>query len=395
MRHKTFTFISIWVYLFLFFITYAQAANVNETEVARLYVATFNRAPLQAGLDYWANTSGLAIEDIARSFFDQPETQVLYPAGTSNTVFVTAIYQNLFNRDPLPAGLDYWIGPDGLGGSITRDVMILAVINGATGIDAETMANKTEVGLYYAASGLIGTNFSLASVTDDDATVVAAKAAIDQAVSGSCGAYVAPGVWKEFDCYNLAAIGKIPSDNPFVPSWSLIGGYWQWGRKGPDSSQWYDANTPNFAHGPIGPELDEANTGAVSGWDQTYAPNGSWSDAYKTANDPCPAGYRVPTKSQWDGVINNNTQDIVGSWSDSATDYSSARFFGNDLMLPAAGVRTSYDGGLFSRGQWGRYWSSTVSDLLFPWGFTFSSDYSLPDWSQHPLSGRSVRCIKE
>lgn len=53
----------------------------------------------------------------------------------------------------------------------------------------------------------------------------------------TCGAYVAPGVWKEFDCYNLAAIGKATGVDPFTPSWGLIGGYRLWGRKGPDSSQ--------------------------------------------------------------------------------------------------------------------------------------------------------------
>lgn len=64
---------------------------------------------------------------------------------------------------------------------------------------------------------------------------------LSETSKSSCGAYVAPGVWKEFECYNLAAIGKTTGDDPFTPSWRLIGGYWQWGRKGPDSSQWYSA----------------------------------------------------------------------------------------------------------------------------------------------------------
>jgi hypothetical protein len=68
-----------------------------------------------------------------------------------------------------------------------------------------------------------------------------------------CGAYIAPDVWKEFDCYNLAAIGKVTGADPFTPSWELNGGYWQWGHKGPDTSQWYDTNTEHFAHGPTNP----------------------------------------------------------------------------------------------------------------------------------------------
>ncbi|WP_367278395.1 DUF4214 domain-containing protein [Sulfurimonas sp.] len=43
-------------------------------DVCKLYVATFNRAPDAAGLSYWVNNSGLSIEGIAQSFFDQPET---------------------------------------------------------------------------------------------------------------------------------------------------------------------------------------------------------------------------------------------------------------------------------------------------------------------------------
>ena len=53
---------------------------VTREQVAELYVATFNRAPDAEGLDYWVNASGLTIEGIAQSFFDQPETQAKYPA---------------------------------------------------------------------------------------------------------------------------------------------------------------------------------------------------------------------------------------------------------------------------------------------------------------------------
>jgi uncharacterized protein (TIGR02145 family) len=225
----------------------------------------------------------------------------------------------------------------------------------------------------------------------------------DAATAGStCGAYIADGVWKEFDCYNLAAIGKTTNDDPFTPSWRLIGGYWQWGRKGPDPGQWYDTNTPNFAHGPTGSESGEANSVSISsicGWDTSDAPDGAWSDASKTANDPCPAGYRVPTITQWDGVLdtNNNPQSTVGTWSTTwkdHTNYSSARFFGDKLMLPAAGNRYTNSGTLYYRGNFGNYWSSSESSSSYARLLYVGSGKAGRDSNLRRL-GFSVRCVAE
>jgi uncharacterized protein (TIGR02145 family) len=210
-----------------------------------------------------------------------------------------------------------------------------------------------------------------------------------------CGAYIAPGVWKEFDCYNLAAIGKTTDDDPFTPSWRLIGGYWQWGRKGPDASQWHDTNTANFAHGPTGPDSGEANSATISDWDQTYASDGSWSDTQKTVNDPCPAGFRVPTYPQWRGVMDNNTQRPEGSWTDSFTNYSSARFFGDHLMLPSVGRRSPSNGSLIGRGIYGGYWSSSEpASAGYAWYLRVVESGAFLDF-YYRRYGFSVRCIAE
>ena len=156
--------------------------SVTQQQVAELYVATFNRAPDASGLDYWVNDSfggDPTIELIAESFFDQPETQALYPTGTTDTEFVTSIYENLFNRAQDAEGLAYWIGENGLGGSMTRSVMIEAMKNGAQGDDAEIIANKAEVALYYVNNDQEGTEFSLEDVTASDDTVTTAKSAVD------------------------------------------------------------------------------------------------------------------------------------------------------------------------------------------------------------------------
>ena len=168
-------------------------ALVTPEQVAKLYVATFNRAPDAEGLNYWVNNSFTpetrTIENIAMSFFDQPETQALYPAGTTNEAFVTAIYHNLFNREPDPGGFAWWTGPNGLGGGIPRSVMIEAMKNGAQnseyGNDADILANKTEAGLYYVSLGLDGDDFSLAGITDSLSTLNAAKQSIDSIAASS------------------------------------------------------------------------------------------------------------------------------------------------------------------------------------------------------------------
>ena len=79
---------------------------VTREQVAQIYVATFNRAPLSDGLDYWTE-SGFTIEQIATSFFDQDEAQAIYTDDGEpipSEEFVTIIFDNLFNREPAEAG---------------------------------------------------------------------------------------------------------------------------------------------------------------------------------------------------------------------------------------------------------------------------------------------------
>lgn len=152
----------------------------SYNDIAKLYVATFNRAPDAAGLSYWVYDSGLSREGIAQSFFDQPETQSRYPSGTSNSDFVTSIYNNLFNRAPEAAGLAYWVGELD-GGRVSRDTAILAFIDGALntalGQDATILTNKQTVGLDFADHNLNDVNLAstvMDNVGADAATVTLA-----------------------------------------------------------------------------------------------------------------------------------------------------------------------------------------------------------------------------
>jgi hypothetical protein len=130
-----------------------------QQRVTEIYVATFERAPALRGLEYWTNaveTGTFTIENVAQSFFDQPETQVKFPKGSSNAAFITTVYNNTLSRDPAQAGLAYWV--DGLDrGLFRRDQAIMTIINGAkaetgSATDAAMLAKKTEIGLLFAHS---------------------------------------------------------------------------------------------------------------------------------------------------------------------------------------------------------------------------------------------------
>jgi uncharacterized protein (TIGR02145 family) len=206
-----------------------------------------------------------------------------------------------------------------------------------------------------------------------------------------CGAYVAQGQWKMFMCHNLASANT--AADPFAPSWEIIGGYWQWGRKGPESPAWLYTNTEHFAHGPTGPGAGQANEAAFSPWSSSFAANDAWSDITKTVADPCPPGYRVPTGEAWNGVTAHNAQTVTGAWNSSATNYSSGRSFGSGLMLPAAGWRWS-NALLVGRGSYGDYWSSTAhgSNYAKKIGFDQTQTYV---GNIERERGSSVRCIAE
>jgi len=191
--------------------------------------------------------------------------------------------------------------------------------------------------------------------------------------------FIAPGVSKEFMSHNLGANTAL---DPHTPVQGIHGNYYQWGR----STVVADASTP---------------AGAISGWNTTTAANGAWQDGSKTANDPCPAGYRVPTRAQWAGVIANNTVSITSnnSWAAGDANFGSAIHWGpnvstKSLTLPAAGVRDSSNGALNYRGSYGFYWSSTENGPNAYYLY-FNTSNAYADYFNFRAYGFSVRCVSE
>ena len=152
----------------------------DMVDITKLYVATFNRAPDKSGIDYWIE-SKMPLEKIAMSFFDQDETQKLYPSDNRDALFVKSIYSNLFNREPDNEGWVYWIDTIS-SGSISRSLFILAVINGAKGEDAIILNNKEKVGEYFANKGLNNVDDAkivISGITSSSSSVEEAMSLID------------------------------------------------------------------------------------------------------------------------------------------------------------------------------------------------------------------------
>ena len=131
--------------------------------------------------------------------------------------------------------------------------------------------------------------------------------------------------------------------------------------------------------------LINSNNGAA--WDNSYALGSSWTKA----NDPCPAGWRVPTQAELSLLTG-------GIW----TDTPAGRTFGggaNTLFLPAVGYRGYWDGRLYDVGSSGRYWSATLSTSFTDNGCAFSFDNSNSSLLSNAVGvksmGYSVRCVAE
>jgi uncharacterized protein (TIGR02145 family) len=130
--------------------------------------------------------------------------------------------------------------------------------------------------------------------------------------------------------------------------------------------------------------LGASTAGVDNNWTDFTGENGLWQSGL---NDPCPAGYRIPTETE----LNNERL----SW---GTD-NAAGAMNSPLKLTVAGFRDHSDGALYDVGSTGNYWTSTVSsaDTASSTDTTylyFNSSFTDMD-SFYRAEGHSVRCIKD
>ena len=284
--------------------------------------------------------------------------------------------------------------PSSDGGSVITSYTATSSPGGITGtlsqagsgsITVTGLTNGTAYTFTVTATNAIGT--SLASAPSGSVT-------LDSQVSAdeNGGTYT-------FLSHNLGADTSLDPHNLVV---GLQGGYVQWGKPGP--TNWVDADNDGANGFVAAPTSVNSNIGAISGWSQTAAADSSWNSDTEanpvkvTANDPCPTGYRVPTRTEWVAVDNNNDVSRTGTFASSTTEYGSALHYGPDastrsLTLPAAGYRNA-SGALNDRGRNGIYWSSTENGSN-AYGFYFDSSTVIPASNNLRTGGFSVRCIAE
>ena len=129
-----------------------QLNNSQFLDLAKVYVAYFNRAADAEGLFYWADklAEGMDLLTIANYFSQSIEAQLLYPNTADTSAFVAAVYENVLGRTPDPAGFEFWTNALG-GGAVQPATFVLSIIQGAIGADTSYLENKANLGVYFAA----------------------------------------------------------------------------------------------------------------------------------------------------------------------------------------------------------------------------------------------------
>lgn len=189
------------------------------------------------------------------------------------------------------------------------------------------------------------------------------------------------------------------------------GKQYQWGRRTGCGWQETDESYPTFQGmwtGKNGEETENVfyRSGTDSKYeydwikdgDESFWNSGTDENPQKTQYDPCPEGWRVPTKVEIDAICNGHWEytsvgGISGRWFCGSNTYSEE--LKSKIFLPLAGAYCN-SGDLdpaypyISRGSKAFYWSSYKHyQLYFHDGWYKKTQYSCPS------DGSSVRCVSE
>lgn len=159
---------------------------------------------------------------------------------------------------------------------------------------------------------------------------------------------------------------------------SAYGDLFQWGR-GSDGHQIRTSSMTTTLSTTDTPGNSNFISTSATPYNWRAARNNSLWQGVSGINNPCPSGWRIPTRAEWIAEI------TTGGWNGYVSNFNSP------LKLPNAG-RRSYSGSLAYVGSRNYYWSSNVTgDNAY---YLYNSSTGSSTTSSYRSYGYSVRCIK-
>ena len=174
---------------------------------------------------------------------------------------------------------------------------------------------------------------------------------------------------------------------------NAYGWYYQWGRAtdGHQLAAAATTTTLSLTDTVAAPDTNKFIINNTSPYDWRATKNDNLWQGVAGVNNPCPAGYRLPTSAEFIALTYALGLTTVGGVQIGSYGYPDT-LFASTLKLPLAGFR-SYSGSWVGQGSYGYYWSSSPSGANAA-TLDFNSANVNPAYTYYRAYGFSVRCLK-
>jgi uncharacterized protein (TIGR02145 family) len=195
-----------------------------------------------------------------------------------------------------------------------------------------------------------------------------------------CPAKISSSKWLTFACHNLGGLDILTGSETITQA---------------HHGDWYrfGAATASLLNVPA------TSTGSITNWTATSHSDYPFQDDsqdWLTANNPCPAGWRLPTNDNLAALVNtsnNSWTNVPGTWGSAGnSQFGNLKKVGDYLYLPVVGHRKYSDGSLSNRGSYGYYWSSSAGLSSYGQYANFGTG-SQSIITTNRSYGFSVRCV--